>query len=149
MKIREPKPDELAALSELCLRSKAHWGYDRAFMEACRAELTLRHAELRSTQIAIAECDSIAVGLVQIIIDGSQAELLKLFVEPSRIGAGVGRILLNWAIDKAHIGGATRLFIDSDPDAAAFYRRMGAQTIGTARSESIPGRRLPRLAIDL
>ena len=40
--IRTPRPDELSSLSDLCFRSKAVWGYDAAFMEACRGELTLR-----------------------------------------------------------------------------------------------------------
>ena len=34
-------PDEAAALSGLALRSKGYWGYDAAFLDACRAELTL------------------------------------------------------------------------------------------------------------
>jgi hypothetical protein len=34
--IRKATPEELPNLSELCLRSKAVWGYDQAFMEACR-----------------------------------------------------------------------------------------------------------------
>jgi len=29
---------EADALSQLGLRSKAYWGYDEAFIEACRAE---------------------------------------------------------------------------------------------------------------
>jgi hypothetical protein len=37
--IRPAQADEVEALTALALRSKAHWGYDDAFMEACRAEL--------------------------------------------------------------------------------------------------------------
>ena len=32
--LRTPGPDEAAALTELCLRSKAVWGYDAQFMKA-------------------------------------------------------------------------------------------------------------------
>ena len=31
---------ELEAMTELAMRSKAHWGYDDAFMQACRPVLT-------------------------------------------------------------------------------------------------------------
>ena len=34
-----PDEGECETLSALCLRSKAHWGYDSAFMEAVREEL--------------------------------------------------------------------------------------------------------------
>ena len=38
--IRAPTIDELPDLSDLCFRSKAVWGYDEEFMEACRGELS-------------------------------------------------------------------------------------------------------------
>ena len=43
--LRPARPDEADLLTELCLRSKAVWGYDDAFMRACRAELTLSPAD--------------------------------------------------------------------------------------------------------
>ena len=39
--IRPARPEEAAALSDLALRAKAHWGYDNAFLKAYRAELTV------------------------------------------------------------------------------------------------------------
>lgn len=33
--------EDAAALSDLALRSKAHWSYDAAFLEACRDDLTI------------------------------------------------------------------------------------------------------------
>jgi len=40
--IRPARREECGLLTELALRSKAVWGYDAAFMEACREELTIR-----------------------------------------------------------------------------------------------------------
>jgi hypothetical protein len=37
--IRLARPEESGFLTELTTRSKAHWGYDDAFMEAARHEL--------------------------------------------------------------------------------------------------------------
>jgi hypothetical protein len=45
--------------------------------------------------------------------------------------------------------GARRVFIEADPDAAPFYRRMGARDAGLAPSGSIAGRMLPRLVFEL
>lgn len=42
-----------------------------------------------------------------------------------------------------------QLTVDADPDAAPFYRRMGARDDGQAASGSIPGRLLPRLVFDV
>jgi GNAT superfamily N-acetyltransferase len=147
--IRSPTLDELSALSDLCLRSKAVWGYDAAFIEACRRELSFDPRELDSTAIAVAEQDGTPVGVVQVKRAGDDADLLKLFIEPIALRGGVGRTLLAWAVEAATGMGAARLTIDSDPAAAPFYRRMGARDIGEAPSASIKGRMLPRLAIEL
>ena len=149
IRLRDVRPDELPDLSELCLRSKAVWGYDAAFLAACRAELTLRPDELRSTQLQVAERDTRIVGLAQIKVAAAHAELLKLFVEPAELKSGVGRLLLEWATARARDLGATGMIIEADPDAAVFYEHMGARHAGLTPSQSIPGRMLPRMQMEL
>jgi hypothetical protein len=39
--LRPALPDEAAFLSQLCLRSKASWGYTEEFMAVCRSEAIL------------------------------------------------------------------------------------------------------------
>ena len=149
MHLRAPNPDETELLTELCLRSKAVWGYDADFMQACRAELTIRPADLARSTFRVATIDGEIVGVAQIAVTGDDAELAKLFVAPGTIGTGVGKILFIWAADEARRRGAKRLWIEADPDAAAFYRRMGAADAGSVPAGSIPGRFLPRLRFDL
>jgi len=55
--IRPATIDELSGLSDLCFRSKAVWGYDEEFMEACRGELSFEPRDLDLTPIAVAEHD--------------------------------------------------------------------------------------------
>ena len=147
--LRPPRLDELPLLGELCLRSKASWGYDAAIMAACRAELMLAPEELRTTQLQVAEDAAGPLGLVQVAIEGQRAELLKLFVEPERQREGIGRGLMVWALATARALGAAEMVIESDTGAVGFYRRFGANQAGWAPSGSIPGRRLPRLVLDL
>ena len=147
--IRAPAIDELSGLSDLCFRSKAVWGYDDEFMEACRGELSFGPGDLEVTLIAVAEHDGKPIGVAQVKVIDKDADLLKLFVEPSALRSGIGKALLVWATDVAKKLGATRLTIDADPDAAPFYRRMGAFDVGQALSGSVPGRMLPKLAINL
>ena len=147
--IRPPTIDELSGLSDLCFRSKAVWGYDEEFMEACRGELTFEPRDLQLTPIAVAEQDGKLIGVAQVKVVDDEADLLKLFVEPGALRNGTGRALLAWAADAAKKMGATRLTIDADPEVAAFYRRMGASDVGQAPSGSVPGRMLPKLAMNL
>src|SRR5689334_59009 len=105
--IRTPDVAELPALSDLCLRSKAVWGYDAVFMAACRAELTFRPDELSSSQIAVAEQTGAIVGVAQVKPIGEGADLAKLFVEPATLRAGIGKLLFAWAADVARNMGAT------------------------------------------
>ena len=147
--LRDVGQDELQALSELCLRSKAVWGYDEPFMVACRAELTLLPAELGFTHLQVAERDRTVLGMAQIKIAGMHADLLKLFVEPGQMRSGVGRLLLRWAVVTARGLGASRMIIEADPGAAPFYERLGARRTGFAASQSIVGRMLPRFQLDL
>ena len=147
--VRVPSVNELPGLSDLCFRSKAVWGYDEAFMEACRGELSFRRQDLEQTHVAIAEEDGRILGVVQIKISAGTAELLKLFIEPELLQRGTGRTLFAWATDISRRMGAHQLVIEADPDAAPFYRKMGARDAGQAPSGSIPGRMLPRLMFDV
>jgi GNAT superfamily N-acetyltransferase len=147
--IRAPTLNELPGLSDLCFRSKGVWGYDKEFLEACRGELSFEPRDLALTPIAVAEVNGKPIGVAQIKIVDDEADLLKLFVEPNALGNGTGKVLFVWATDVAKKLGATRLTIDADPDAAPFYRRMGAYDVGEAPSGSVPGRMLPKLAMNL
>jgi GNAT superfamily N-acetyltransferase len=114
-------------------------------MEACRSELSIDPCELRSTSLAVAEDHGKILGVAQVKVVGHEADLLKLFVEPTALRGGVGSALFAWAADTAASMGADSLVIEADPDAAPFYRRMGAEDRGFAPSGSIPGRLLPKL----
>jgi GNAT superfamily N-acetyltransferase len=148
-RLRTPRCDEAKILTELCLRSKAVWDYDEEFMQACRDELTLTVTIMRSSYFMVAETAGELVGVAQVTVTGERALLDKLFVEPTRLRAGAGKTLFDWAVSAARDAGATTMTIEADPDAAGFYRRMGAVDDGIAPSGSIPGRFLPRLKLRL
>lgn len=142
---RPARPDEAADLTELALRSKGHWGYDRDFLDACRAELTIEPAEVEARRVTVAEADERVVGFYTLDGDPPVVGLGQLFVDPGAIGAGIGRALWRHAVATAAAHGSTALTIDSDPFAEGFYLAMGAVRTGAVPSGSIPGRVLPRL----
>ena len=147
--LRPARVEEASTLTELCLRSKAVWGYDPQFLEACRAELTLHPADFESSYVKAAQIDGELVGICQLRLTNDRAILERLFVDPSCLGRGIGRLLYRWAEDLARSNGAAEISIEADPGAESFYRRMGAIDDGTVASGSIPGRRIPRLRVIL
>jgi len=147
--IRAPKPDEFAALSDLCLRSKAYWGYDDAFMAACRDELTVTPEDIEDGDFGVLDVDGSIAGVVYVTCTDDVADLDLLYVDPAFMGAGYGVRLFQWALDVARRRGANRITIDADPNAKSFYEHMGARLIGESPSGSIPGRLLPLLEYHL
>lgn len=164
MRIRRARADDAGRLSELALRSKAHWGYDAEFLEACRAELTVNAEQCVAGDVYVAEADDGELaGFSRVVSDasgsgrasdagtgaGADAEgvLEALFVDPAFIGQGVGGRLLRHALARAAAMGLTSLVLDADPFAVPFYEHCGASIIGTAPSGSIAGRELPRMRI--
>lgn len=141
--IRRARPSEASALSDLALRSKGHWGYDAAFLAACREDLTLSPED-------ISDDDGTPTGYYRLLpLDNGAVDLDALFVEPSAIGRGVGRQLWRHAIATATAMGCSELVIQSDPHAEGFYLAMGAQRTGASESTVTPGRLLPLLRFRL
>jgi len=146
-RIRRARPTEADDLSALAARSKAHWGYDAVFLERVRDAMTLRSEDVELHEVWVLESSSGDPIGYHRVMPGDPAELEDLWVEPSAIGSGGGRLLFEHAVDVARSGGASALEIDADPNAVGFYERMGAVQIGETQSTLIPGRTLPRLRI--
>ena len=150
--IRPAREAEAAELTALCHRSKAHWGYDAAFMAQSRAALTITPAFIATGRVFVAEEEGgtlLGIASVAPLEQDRTYDLVHLFIEPGAIGNGVGRRLFEAAVNKARDDGARRLVILADPNAAEFYRRLGASDAGEAPSESVPGRMLPMLHFEL
>ena len=150
MQIRIANPGEAASLSALCVRSKAHWGYDAAFMQMSAASLEVREAEIAAGHVLVAVDDAgELIGVAGVVPQGETADLDVMFIDPPAIGSGAGRLLFAAAARLALGLGARRMTILADPYAAAFYERMGARFLQDAPSDAIPGRTLPLYELDL
>ncbi|MFF3493535.1 GNAT family N-acetyltransferase [Streptomyces sp. NPDC002795] len=148
--LRPARPDEAARLSALALRSKAHWGYDEAFMAACVDELTLRPSEVTRRRTTVAEDgDGRLIGLVTLEGAPPVGELGLMFVDPDAIGLGVGRLLFAHLRDTAREAGFMKVSWAADPNAVPFYEAMGGRHAGVIPSGSIPGRTLPLMELSL
>jgi N-acetylglutamate synthase-like GNAT family acetyltransferase len=129
LRIRPARAEEAAGLTALVLRSKAYWGYDEAFLAACREELTIEAGEVAARRVVVAEDTHGVRGVASLEGSVPAGELGLLFVEPQVIGTGVGRALYQHVLAAARELGFTRLRIEADPNAEPFYRAMGARAV--------------------
>ena len=143
------QPQDAGRLSVLAMASKASNGYDAAFMEQCRDELTYSVEDLAAWEVWLAvdgDAESTLLGSYGIEVADGIAEVHNMFVAPAVKRQGVGHLLWQHLERRAGQLGAQRLELDADPFAVPFYEAMGMRAIGEAPSGSIPGRMLPRMA---
>ena len=110
---------------------------DDAFaIETIRAEIIDPQIEIR---IAFAGRRIVAytkIGPCKLPIDTGPEpalELHRIYVYRARQGVGVGRILLNWAIERARQRGAAQLYLgvfSKNERAIAVYENRGFETVG-------------------
>jgi GNAT superfamily N-acetyltransferase len=144
--------EEIEELTRLALRSKAHWGYDAEFIEACRDELTVQPEDVSTHRLTVAvdETADRLLGFYGLVgTTSDNAELSTLFVEPDVIGTGVGTLLFDDAVRAAQAAGFLRFRIEADPFAAGFYEHAGARASGTTASHSITDRELPLFVMEV
>jgi len=144
-KIRQARTDECSALTELAMRSKAHWGYDSAFMANVRADLeVIPEKFMPGFHVYILETDSEVIGFYSLRpADGETVTLEDLFIEPRYIGRGYGKQLWDHSLEVAQSLGYRKVTLVSDPYAERFYARQGAVRIGETASNALAGRMLP------
>jgi GNAT superfamily N-acetyltransferase len=148
--IRPARAGEAARLTALCLRSKAHWGYDAAFMRLSARTLKIRDGDIAAGRVLVAaDGRDRPLGVACVQGDGETVDLADMFVDPPAIGSGAGRALFEASVALARGLGARHMTILADPNAAPFYERMGARFLRNAPSDAIPGRSLPLYEYDL
>jgi GNAT superfamily N-acetyltransferase len=147
--IRSALPEEANTLTQIALDAKRHWGYPENWIQHWEADLTITPDFIDQNQVFVIEEDGEVKGFYALCVDGSTAELEHMWVTPAYIGTGIGKELFLDAMDRATALRVNEIELSADPNAAGFYRRMGATQIGEVESE-IDGhsRKLPRMKIN-
>jgi N-acetylglutamate synthase-like GNAT family acetyltransferase len=147
--IRRALPGEAANLSALALRSKALWAYDAAFMEACRAPLTVNPQAIAKCPFYVLDEGGTITGFYGLSGQPPRGEIEFLFVEPESVRSGRGQRLARHFLALARRLGFEEMDVSADPSAEGFYVAMGAVRIAEVPSDAVPNRLIPRLRFSL
>jgi len=148
--IRPASADEANALTKIALAAKRYWGYPEHWIEHWESDLTITSDFIRNNHVYVVESNGEIQGFYALCVTGNKAELEHMWVTPAFIGTGIGKELFLDAMERAANLNLAGFQLTADPNAAGFYKRMGAEQIGEVGSE-IEGqpRILPRMKIDI
>lgn len=142
---------DAARLSHIARAAKAHWGYPDAWLQQWAAQFEITAEFLEQHWACVARVGETPIGFVAIDQTFVPPEIVHLWLLPQYHGAGIGRRLVEAAIDEARRRGIRTLAVESDPNAETFYLACGAARAGAvpAPMDGASHRVLPRLAFNV
>ncbi|MBT3337334.1 MAG: GNAT family N-acetyltransferase [Anaerolineae bacterium] len=136
-------------MTKVALASKQHWGYPDEWMALWVDELTITPQKLDERDFFVGKNGDEIVFLYSISQRAEREyELEDCWVAPEYIGHGFGQLLFDDLKKRLRALGCSRLKIISDPNAAGFYRKMGAVQIGEEPTK-IEGRVFPVFEVQI
>ena len=131
IKIVQANSTDHKDLTEIALASKRYWGYPEEWIFAWKEQLQITAEMIENSLVYKAVSDGKTAGFYVLTGNSEKLELEHLWIKPENIGQGTGKILFEHALIQAARSGASRVEIESDPNALGFYKRMGAYQVGT------------------
>ncbi len=145
--IRKANVEDAATLTDIAFKAKGYWGYSDDFMNAWKDALIITVEDIQSKVIYLLEEDKAIKGFYCLCIETQELE--SLFVAPTYIGQGLGKVLWGNILLKATENGLSSFHFNSDPNAYEFYLKMGAKRTIYVESTVIPGRIYPLMEYTL
>ncbi len=131
MTVRRARVEEAAQLTDIAHRAKAAWGYPANWITHWASQLTVDRTYMVANDVWVAAAGEVLCGFYALASDQDRVVLDHFWVAPTHHRRGVGRRLLEHARSQVRARGMTAIYIESDPNAAGFYRRFGARAIGS------------------
>lgn len=145
--IRAAREQERHTLEDLQLRASTYWPTYRAHLAAHPGVVAIPPAQIADGLVRVAEHRGEVAGFAVLLRPVARAcELDGLFVEPSHMGTGIGRLLVEDAARIARSQGAKWIDVIANPDAVGFYERVGFSGDDEVATRFGPARRM-RLAL--
>jgi ribosomal protein S18 acetylase RimI-like enzyme len=132
MQIVRARPEDADALTQIAHAAKRHWGYPESWIAAWRDILTMRPEFIAANIAYGAAEEDRTLGFYVLTAESDGLHLDHLWILPDAMRRGIGRALFQHATEQAQVRGFDSIKIEADPNAAAFYERMGAKRVGTS-----------------
>lgn len=147
MLIEIAEKDDHVALTNITYLGKSFWGYDEKIMDQWKDDLTISPEYIVQNETFKLISNREIIGFYSFLkIDKHILKLDFLFILPQFIGSGIGKFLINDAIEKAKNMDIQRIILDAHPNAENFYKKFGFKTYGKL-SSSIENRFLPQMEL--
>ena len=133
-RFRRAAAADAEGLRALTVRSMAYWPRHAAYLAEAARLMSLDAASIELDETWILEEDHRAIGFYRVSLDDDRAEIEELFLEPDRIGHGLGRLLFEHCAATVRGCGVARLEWECEGQTLGFYLAMGGQVIGSSPS---------------
>ena len=140
--VRAATTDDIPALQAVFRRAALANAGDHALLASHPEFLEWPGASVAEGRTRVAEVAGHVVGFATTLARGDVAELEDIFTDPDWMRRGVGRALVADLVATARARGVTRIEVDANPHALAFYRDAGFVEVGPAVLEHGVGIRM-------
>ena len=113
-KIRKANVEDAVTLTDIAFKAKGYWGYSDDFMNAWKDVLTITVDDIQSKVIYLLEDDKAIKGFYCLCIETKELE--TLFVAPTYIEQGLGKLLWKDILLKAEEFELSSFHFNSDPN---------------------------------
>jgi GNAT superfamily N-acetyltransferase len=145
MTLRLARPDEREALIALQRQASLMWEEDRDALLAEPDAIDLPADQIAEGHVFVWEEGGAVLGFAVVLPrDDGAAELDGLFTAPDAWGRGIGRKLVDHAVEAARAQGCVSLNVVANKRALGFYLKCGFQALGEAPTRFSPGIRMVR-----
>jgi GNAT superfamily N-acetyltransferase len=148
VRIRKARPADSDELTRIAHAAKRFWKYPERTIRLWKSDLTITPQFVAGHRVYCAVQRARVVGFYALSGEGATRDLEHMWVDPTHIGSGVGRLMFSHLLGRLRSERVSRLMIASDPNAEGFYSRLGARPVGRVPSRPA-GRYLPLLVVRL
>lgn len=159
LSFRNALTNDASRLTEIAFAAKRTWNYPEEYYQIWKDELTITERYVEENEVFIASLDKVVMGFVSIVcvpaatmfghVEVSAGYWMDhLFIDPGFQQLGIGRLLVNQAMNYCKEQQIACLKIFVDPNAKVFYEKMGATFLKDSPS-SIKRRRIPVYLLEI
>ncbi|NRB47462.1 MAG: GNAT family N-acetyltransferase [Saprospiraceae bacterium] len=139
---------DCSTLTEISKAAKAYWGYAQEWLDLWEDDLTITPEHLEKDRIyKLVKLEEI-LGFCVISDHEGVLEIEHLWIRPTHIGKGLGKLLLQKVLDELITKSHVALSVVADPNATGFYEKFGLKTVEYIPSQP-EGRKLPLMRLPL